>query len=242
MTESGSVQFGDSAIDYTVVRSRKRRKTIEIALDPERGVVVAAPLRVSKKEINELVVRRADWIIRRMGRWPSTEERRQFITGELLPLLDVEIQLSVERHKSSRVHVASREQELRVSLPEGLDEEARRDAVRMALTRWYQDQAREWITERLAYWAKVAGYSPKSVLVRSQRKRWGSCSADGTLRINWRIVMAPADLADYVLVHELAHVRVKNHSSDFWAEVSRLMPDHKLRRKRLGEIGQSLNL
>jgi predicted metal-dependent hydrolase len=80
------------------------------------------------------------------------------------------------------------------------------------------------------------------VLIRAQRQRWGSCGPDGTLRFNWRILMAPPTLIDYVVVHELAHLRYKHHDSAFWAEVSRLLPDYQLRRARLKEVGPRLSL
>jgi hypothetical protein len=79
-------------------------------------------------------------------------------------------------------------------------------------------------------------------MIRNQRRRWGSCSADGTLRFNWRLVMAPPAIIEYVVVHELAHLRVPNHSPAFWAEVARFIPDYKARRTALRQLGPSLSL
>jgi predicted metal-dependent hydrolase len=80
------------------------------------------------------------------------------------------------------------------------------------------------------------------VLIRNQRRRWGSCGGDGTLRFNWRLVHAARPLLDCVVVHELAHLAVRNHSSDFWAQVAQIMPDHLERRAALRAIGRRLML
>jgi len=108
--------------------------------------------------------------------------------------------------------------------------------------KWYRERAVERLGERTEHWAKVAGRKPTGVLIRDQRQRWGSCSPDGTLRFNWRIVMAAPTLIDYVVVHELAHMQVRTHSPAFWAEVGRLMPDYGIRRALLKEQGPRLRL
>jgi predicted metal-dependent hydrolase len=81
---------------------------------------------------------------------------------------------------------------------------------------------------------------PSRVLVRDQRRRWGSCAPDGTLRFNWRILMAPPHVVDYVVVHELAHLSVRNHSSTFWAEVERILPRYREAQATLKQVGPSL--
>src|SRR3990170_282249 len=96
--------------------------------------------------------------------------------------------------------------------------------------------------QRVECWTKVVELSPTRILIRDQRKRWGSCSADGTLRFNWRLILAPPTLIDYVVVHELLHLRVKNHSRAFWTEMARFMPDYQTRRLALKQIGLRLNI
>ena len=92
--------------------------------------------------------------------------------------------------------------------------------------------------EIVARWqSKVSRKKPTQVLIRSQRKRWGSCSSDGSIRLNWRIIMAEPALIDYVVVHELAHLAVMDHSPHYWKQVERALPDYRTRRHRLNEIG-----
>ena len=92
------------------------------------------------------------------------------------------------------------------------------------------------------WWPRFGGPDRSEVLIRDQRQRWGSCAPDGTLRFNWRVVMLAPALAEYVVVHELAHLRVRSHSTEFWGLVSRVIPDAQQRRRRLREAGKDLPL
>jgi hypothetical protein len=129
---------------------------------------------------------------------------------------------------------------LHIESPEGLEEASRREAVHRAVVGWYRERALEHLSGRADFWGRRLGYSATRVLVREQRTRWGSCSADGTLRFNWRLIMAAPELLDYVVVHELTHIRVRNHSAAFWRELAKAMPDHLLLRARLREFGRQL--
>lgn len=242
MSERGSVQFGDTVIEYTVQRSRRRRKTVAITLDSVEGVLVSAPMAASCEKIRELVGKRAGWIIRR---WPSAQESppaKDYVTGESLPYLGRRVRLAVREEAIRQVIVRFTHWRFEIMVPRGLAGEERRAAIRRGVTRWYRARALERLGERAAWWAAQAGYAPTGVLVRDQRQRWGSCAPDGTLRFNWRIVLAPPSLVDYVVVHELAHLRERNHGPGFWAEVGRHLPDYGLRRAQLKELGPQLTI
>ena len=139
-----------------------------------------------------------------------------------------------------------------VTMPTALPEEERREQAYVALVAWYKARAAEFLADSVARWLPVMGRGrpPRPerinrhprVLVREQRARWGSCSADGTLRFSWRLAMVEPDLIDSVVVHELAHLEVMNHSPAFWDVVLRAMPDARQRRKRLDEAGRRLPL
>ncbi len=107
---------------------------------------------------------------------------------------------------------------------------------------WYRVQANRLMTERVAYYAKKHGFQYKKVRVTSASTRWGSYSTSGTLSFPWRLVMAPIDKIDYVVVHELVHSRFQNHSKDFWNGVAAIMPDYKERRKWFKQNGSKLFL
>jgi predicted metal-dependent hydrolase len=241
MPERHAVALDGSVIEYEVVRSRRRRRTIEITVDPRAGVRVAAPLRTTYDEIRSVVRHRAEWIARQQ-RAAVAPPAREFVTGESVPLLGQAVPLLVEVAGRKRVAVAFEHEHLHIDVPRGLEGNERRAAIEVALTRWFGEQAALHLEARVAKWAAVAGRHPARVLIRNQRQRWGSCARDGTLRFNWRIVMADLEVLDYVAVHELAHLAVRNHSPGFWAEVERVLPDYRERKHALKRVGPTLTL
>ena len=89
---------------------------------------------------------------------------------------------------------------------------------------------------------RLIGVRPKAVLIRRQRTRWASCGPDGTLRFNWRAIMAPPAILDYIVAHELAHLRVRAHNAEYWGVVAQAIPDYRLRRQRLRTLGAALDI
>ena len=118
----------------------------------------------------------------------------------------------------------------------------RRERIKSAIISWYQQRAVERLEERVKHWSMRLEIKPRRVLVANQRQRWGSCSPDRTLRFNWRLVMVEPTLLDYVIVHELVHLRDRTHAAAFWESLARVLPDYKVRRARLKEAGRRLSL
>jgi Predicted metal-dependent hydrolase len=244
--ETGSVTHGATTVPYVIVRSRRRRKTMSITLHPEHGVRVAVPVRTASWVVREFVEKRARWIVR-----TATEEKRvpeplQFVTGETLQYLGGQLLIlrsaAADQDERGRVTVTLEGEVFRIAVPDGLDEGARREAVHRAVVGWYRERAQEHLAARVEFWSGHLDCTATGVLARDQRSRWGSCSADGTLRFNWRLIMADPELVDYVVVHELTHMRVRNHSPAFWRELAQTIPDHLPLRARLREFGRQLVL
>jgi predicted metal-dependent hydrolase len=247
--ETGAVTFGATTVPYVIVRSRRRLKTMSISLHPEHGVRVAVPARTASWVVRAFVEKRARWIVRAASEAKQRPAPLRFVAGEALPYLGEQLQILREpfdaaqdrlRDERRRVTVALEGGVFRIAVPDGLDGAARRDAVHRAVAGWYRERAQEHLAGRAALWGRRLGYSATKVLTRDQRSRWGSCSPDGTLRFNWRLIMAAPELIDYVVVHELTHIRVRNHSTEFWAELAKTMPDHRSHRSRLREFGSQL--
>ena len=242
MKSRDSVRFGDITIDYNIRRSVKRRKTVQITVDGG-GVQVAAPSTAEDSRLKEIVRKRAPWILDHSSERLLVVPPKRFVSGETLPYLGRNIRMVIETKEHRKPEVRFDHWRFRVSVPTGLDDENRRDRIRRAFVNWYRRRASDRLTAAIERWWPILGYGEMSrVLIRDQRLRWGSCAPDGTLRFNWRVVMLPTRLIDYVVVHELAHMRVKNHSANFWSLVTRTLPDAQQRRRDLREAGQSLPL
>jgi hypothetical protein len=129
---------------------------------------------------------------------------------------------------------------LRVPIPRYLRPKLRPAAVRTALTAWYKRHARRRLRERATAWAEKLGLPLSRVIVTEQQKRWGSASTSGAIRLNWRIIQAPASLMDYVIVHELMHLRHPDHTRAFWTALERVIPDYETRKAKLRSQGPQL--
>lgn len=190
---------------------------------PDATLTVRAPYRTPLAEIEQLVREKSRWIAKKFGEALNQPrlEPKKFVEGEEFTYLGKAYPL-----KFVDFGPISLENEL--SFPKTLLPHARR-----RLEDWYQEKAAEVIKDRSAYFARLMGVGFSRIRIKRARSRWGSCGFRGTLNFNWRLVMAPQDVIDYVVVHELAHLIVRNHSRRFWAKVERHLPDHKNKRRWL---------
>ena len=242
MAEIGQVKFGDATIEYEVQRSERRKKTVQITMDGGR-VLVAAPSDTPDSNLEAIVRKRAPWILRQVPDSGLQASKRRFVSGETIPYLGRNVRLIVEPSDGSMPEVRFDHWSFRISVPERLDEPNRYDETRKVVVQWYRRQASQRLPRTVELWRKRMGWpGALEVLVRDQRQRWGSCAPDGTLRFNWRVVMLEQPLIEYVVVHELAHLKVSSHSAEFWALVSSLLPDAQQRRQLLLEAGKTIRL
>ncbi len=242
MTRPRSISHGDSTIRYTVVRSRRRKKTLTITIDPGNGVRVLVPARTPNAEIEAIVRKRAGWILRKLAEERPEPQPRRFTTGEKLHYLGREVPLVVQLTADQAPSVSLEADALMVACPVRLSEEDRTAAIEQALLGWYRERAAGLLRESVARWQPEVGVSPARISIGDQKTRWGSCSSKGSLRFNLRLAMVPQALIDYVAVHELCHLLEANHSPSFWQHVHRVMPDFEARRRRLKELEPALIL
>lgn len=216
---------------------RSRRKTVAILVRPDGKVIVRAPLRLSREKILAFVQSKAGWIAARKAeaqeiQQQAAHQKRRFAEGETFPVLGREYPLRLAGGPKTGLWFA----EGFVLNSENLPQAA------ALFERWYRAMARKILTERTRFYAQTFGLTYQKLRISSARTRWGSCSSRGTLSFTWRLVMAPLEVVDYVVVHELAHLRHPNHSAAFWAEVARMMPDYKTHRDWLKKNGRFLTL
>ena len=157
---------------------------------------------------------------------------RQFISGEKFWLLGAQIPLRLVENQSTALTLQNEFL---------LSNKARPQALEI-FEKWYKVRALKVLSERASLMAARHGFRYEKLRITSARTRWGSCSSRGTLSFTWRLVMAPLEVIDYVVIHELAHLKIKNHSTVFWTEVARLMPAYKISKDWLKKNGRLLTL
>ena len=242
MSERSSVRFGDTTIEYEVRRSERRKKTVQITVDGG-GVQVTAPTKTPESELRAMVRKRALWILSHASDAMLEATPKRFVSGETLPYLGRNVRLIVESTDIRSPRVRFDHWRFRVAVPKTLGGDQRYEPIRRSIVGWYRQRASERLPDVVQRWWPRLGRGEESlILVRDQRQRWGSCAPDGTLRFNWRAMMLKPALIEYVVVHELAHLTHRNHSTDFWGLLSRAMPDAQQRRKSLKEAGRTLPL
>ena len=241
-TDRGLVRFGDTDIEYEVRRSERRKKTVQITVNGA-GVQVAAPATTPDSELQAIVRKRAAWILSHAGDAALGAAPKRFVSGETLPYLGRNVRLIVEPKDVRTPQVRFDHWRFRVLVPEGLKEEDRYWRIRRAVVDWYRGRAEERLRSSVQrWWPRLGNGDDPRILIRDQRHRWGSCAPDGTLRFNWRVMMLEASLVEYVVIHELVHLSIKNHSQDFWRMLASMLPDAEHRRRKLREAGKILPL
>lgn len=242
MMERDSIRFGGTTIEYQVRRSERRKKTVQVTIDGG-GVQVAAPVDTPADELQTLVRRRAPWILNHASDGSLAVAPKRFISGETLPYLGRNVRMVFEPVDARSVEVGFDHWRFNIKVPQDLHGEQRYQRIRNSIIAWYRRRAEVRLETGVKKWLPRFGGGPTpDVLIRDQRQRWGSCAPDGTLRFNWRVVMLEPALVDYVIVHELAHLTVRNHSGDYWKLVNRIIPDADHRRRKLRESGRTLPL
>ena len=160
---------------------------------------------------------------------------REFVSGESVLYLGRHYRLKVHAGESGAAKL--RGGWLHVPAPAGAGQAAH---VRAAVIAWLRRHAAERLPERVAAWRAKVGVPLPRIIIADQQKRWGSCDQRGAIRLNWRIIQAPMRLVDYVVVHELVHLRHRGHGRDYWQAVGRVMPDYERRRADLRACGGGL--
>jgi predicted metal-dependent hydrolase len=202
------------AIDSLI---RSRRKTIALIITREGKLVVRAPLRASRAQIDALVIEKSTWIRAHQSAMLARPQPviKQFIEGEVFFYLGQAYALHFLPARRKGLELREGHFQLGSATPAD---------ARQVLMAWYKRQARTLLEERVRVHAARLGYLPGQVRISSARTRWGSCSSSGTLSFTWRLVMAPLAAIDYVVVHELVHLSIKNHSQAFWKRVAEAYP------------------
>ena len=214
---------------------RTKRRTMALIVERDGRLIVRAPLRAKEEGIHEFIVQKAAWILKKQEQVKSYYPPfvpKEYVNGEGFWYLGNIYKLQLAEVKKPLLDLNGNFQLSRNAI----------DKADLVFERWYKQQAQKVISERVQWYAAKHGYSYKRIKITSARTRWGSCSERGTLSFSWRLVLAPMPVIDYVVVHELVHLNVKNHSKKFWSRVGVIMPDYQQKIEWLEKYGHLLNL
>lgn len=221
------VMLGGRAVPYQLVRNARSRH-VRMTFTPE-GLRVSAPTRLPQAEVDRAVASKERWLLRH-SELLLPAAPAPLADGMTLPFLDGEVELGVRSAGRAAVRFRPEEGRLLVATPDP-------GQVRALVERGYRRVARDWLALQCEELGRVIGVAPASIGIRDPRTRWGSCSSSGAVSFSWRLMMAPSRVAEYVVVHELAHLVHLDHSAAFWALVDRLRPDHRAEAAWLREHG-----
>jgi predicted metal-dependent hydrolase len=223
---------------YDLVRSKKRKNTISLQVKKDGSIVIHAPYFTPKWEIDRFFKKKNNWLLRkirerRVSRYVNTP--KVFLSGENFLFLGVTYPLKIEDEYNG-------EDPLTFTAGQFIMEREKVSCGKELFKVWYKTTAKGFIEKRVNHYSKILNLYPTRLRISDAKFRWGSCSHDNRLSFSWRLIMAPGNVIDYVVVHELAHIREKNHSRTFWDFLAGVVSDYRTPRLWLKENGHLLDI
>jgi predicted metal-dependent hydrolase len=220
--------------EYRLVRSRRR--TLALVVEADGSLTIRAPLKLAHGAIQDFLTQKADWVQKTQAKLQARTAQRashHFGAGDLFPFLGRSLPLTLvpAQRPALQLHAQG------FSLSQSVQARARQH-----FEAWYKEQARQHLQARLDHFAKLHNFKVHGLRITSALTRWGSCSSQNKIAFTWRLVMAPPEVIDYVVVHELAHTVHHNHGPKFWSLVASIVPDYKQHVRWLKQHGHTLNL
>ena len=221
--------------DYTIIRSSRRKS---MALVIKQGeVIVRIPTTLAVKTAQDFVDKKRAWIKQKLEQLPVTRET-VYADGESFLFLGNMYQLDIHtssaentiKHIDNRIQLYTKKKDISA------------EGIKRQLEKWYRQQANEILTSRFFQLAEAHQFSPKSLIVKTYKARWGSCCRSGEIQLNWKLVMAPEKVIEYVILHELCHLHHHNHSASFWKLVADVCPTFREHKLWLRQNGDRLTL
>jgi predicted metal-dependent hydrolase len=214
---------------------RSKRRTIALIIDREGKLIVRAPLRATQKQIRDLVGLKEEWIKSKQKLVNTTYalvKPKKYVNGEAFLYLGNYYRLEIIPEPDHPIRLSDQFYLSRERLPQ----------AEQVFKSWYTAQAKRVISERVQWYAARYRFKVNQIRITNAQTRWGSCSPNGNLNFSWRLVMAPMQVIDYVVVHELVHLHEKNHSRRFWERVRIILPDYRKQVQWLKTYGYSLRI
>ena len=235
LIEQRNLQLPDQLITYTLKRSHKRR-SIGLRID-ERGLTVSLPLRATETWLESVLQEKSAWVADKLANWQTRKTAPQsWQDGASLIFRGEEFVLRVVPSvRTQPPQLSANELLVYLVRPDAADRGAAQ--IEKLVSHWYRRQAQQVFEECVAYFVPMMKVAPQQIKLSNAQTQWGSCTAQGVVRLNWRLVKMPLHLIDYVVAHELAHLLEMNHSARFWQVVETVCPDYRQCRAELRSYG-----
>ncbi|MFN5348271.1 MAG: M48 family metallopeptidase [Betaproteobacteria bacterium] len=216
------------------------RQTTDIVIERDGVVRVRPPLRMTPEQADETVYSKRMWIYRNLAEWRdlnATRIVREWVNGESFLYLGSSYRLSMVDHQTEPLKLKDGRFQIRRALVEQGGQQAQ-----TAFEQFYKEKGLVRIQQRVSHFAPRVGVHPGEVLVKDLAYRWASCLPSGAMHFHWKCLMAPLTVIDYIVVHELCHMRHRDHSEAFWNEVDKVLPQYRERKEWLRQRGANLDL
>lgn len=226
-----SIRVGNFSVD---VFRKSKKKRMSLTLEPSGRMRVSTTAKTPPEEIKKFLLGNMNWIEKQAAKLEKLREKfpkKTFKDGEKFLFLGKPHVLRFKKGEASRIHFRQTEKEFICEIPPDIWNEFKPEAehpeMNVLFQKFYEKVGREVLEQRVAEVSEMMKLKPTSVVYRSQKTRWGSCNSKGQLSLNWRLSFAPVEVIDYVVAHELAHLKHFDHSPKFWALVEKHIPNYK---------------
>lgn len=238
MITHDSIHFGTTQIKYDIIYSHKR-KNATLAVFPLKQVEITVPENLEREHIQNLVRKKGGWIVKQIlwfDEIAQIDSTKEYVNGETFLYLGRQYRLKIIKH-NGKAQAKLIGKYLTVTQPEKTAKSKIKKIIKAAIWQWYRQQASKKIEESIKYYSTKLGIEEQKFIIKNQYKRWGSCTSKNSLNFNFRIVMAPVSLLNYIVAHELCHVKIKDHSPQLWKLLRSIMPDYEQRKEQLRKEG-----
>lgn len=236
------LELNNGIIEYEIKISTKAKR-IRITIK-NGNVIVTVPKGVSTTQARQFIETKQEWVKRHIQGPTSNKHvaKREYACGDKFPYMGILLELKTQNTQLKRIKVQREENVMMVSIPDFIVGEKRKELIKNSIMTWYKNEAKRVFKYKLDYYSQVMDLEYNRLRVKNQRTRWGSCSSKKNINLNWKILLAPNDVIDYIIIHELTHMKYMNHSQEFWQSVARYIPEYTSQKRWLKENGKNLSI
>lgn len=237
-----SIKYGTTTIYYS--HYKQTRNDVRITVNLINGVEVYTPKNINEEKLSQIIKQKAPWIYQKLeelSEVKATVQPKEFVSGEKLPYLGRHYRLKVHKEAISHASFRFKQGRFIAMVPSDWSQDQIQQHLEQKLIAWYHKHGLNKILERANNYQSILGVEPRSLQLKTQHKRWGTCTPRGDIYLNWRIVMAPIRVIDYIIVHELAHLIVPEHNEQFWRTVRTTLPHYQEAKEWLRVHGVKLH-